>query len=72
MGSAHALPVPFRLSLRLSVREILDGLGFRTVVAASVLAILAIAGAATALLFPQSSTQSHTAVTPVSTAAASR
>ena len=39
MGSAYALPVPARHSLRLPVGHILNGLGLRSAVVASALAI---------------------------------
>lgn len=68
MGSTYALPVPARHSLRLPVGHILNGLGHRSAVVASALAILAIAGAATALLLPRSSAPANTTVTPVPTA----
>ena len=68
MGSAHALPVPARHSLRLPVGHILNGLGLRSAMAVSALAILAIAGAATALLLPGSSAPANTTMTPVPTA----
>jgi len=73
MGSAHALPLPARLSLRLAARHIVNGLELRTVVAASALAILAVAGAAIGFLLPQSSAPPHTTVlTPVSTTSPAR
>ncbi len=66
MDSAPALSNPAGY-YRLPVRHILSGLGLRKAVAASALATLSVAGAAAALLLPQSSAPTHTTVTPAIT-----